>query len=171
MTLAELSLRLRRFADGELSLEALRQSFIPALDADSLDVAESDAAPWAANPDDLRLYWRLIHLFDTADDPDEPALRRLAGRLVTGTEEAGSATTLELFRLLLDQERFCEILRRHERGVISRTGFLSVVAESGYPPHVKLWLQHAHAEALSTLCARLVDGDYAAVAAMVERRP
>jgi hypothetical protein len=46
-----------------------------------------------------------------------------------------------------------------------------VIAESGYPPHVKLWLEHAGPDALGRLCAALVAGDYRAAAAMVERAP
>ena len=171
MTLMELSAHLRRFADGELTLEALRQAFVPVLDADPLDVTRSDARPWTLAPDDERLYWRLIHLFDTGEPGDEAALRPAADRLVRSFESAGSATTLELLRVILDQGRFCEIVARHARGVVSRTGFLSVIAESGYPPHVKLWLEHAPHEALARLCARLEAGEYRAAAALVERAP
>jgi hypothetical protein len=171
MTLDELSTQLRRFADGELDLTALRRAFEPSLDADPLDVARSDARPWADAPDDARLAWRLIHLFDSAPPADEAVLRRLAGRLLRSVADAGSATTHELLRVIADQDRFCEILRRHHAGVISRTGFLSVVAESRYPPHVKLWLRHAGPAALARLCARLEAGEYAAVAGMVEREP
>jgi hypothetical protein len=171
MTLAELSSRLRGFAAGDLTLEALRQSLLPVLEADPLDVALSDAAPWASSPDDARLYWRLVHLFDTAEPDDETSLRPLAARLVRAVDDAGSATTLELLRVILDQDRFCEIVRRTKRGLISRTGFLGVVAESGYPPHVKLWLQHAGPEALDRLCAALAEGRYAEAAGMVERAP
>ena len=84
---------------------------------------------------------------------------------------AGAADVLELLPIVVDQERFCAIVAKHIAGVISRTGFLSVVAESGYPAHVKLWLQHAGRGALARLCARLDDCEYAAVAAMLERAP
>ena len=171
MTLAELADRLRRFADGELTLAALRHSFVPAYDADPLDVERSDARPWSAAPDDARLAWRLIHLFDSAAADDEAALRPLARRLVRSVHDAGSATTHELLRVIADQDRFCEIVRRHRRGVISRTGFLSVIAESGYPPHVKLWLEHAGTAALERLCERLDAGEYGEVAGMLERVP
>ena len=171
MTLDDLSRRLRRFADGELTLEALRASFIPALEADPLDVTLSDSAPWDREPENARLYWRLIHRFDTAELADEPRFRRLAHRLAGAMADAGSATTLELFVLLEDQERFCTIVQRHVAGIISRTGFLSVIAESGYPPHVKLWLQHATPDPLTRLCAALDAGRYAEAATMVERAP
>ncbi len=171
MTLADLTTRLRRFAGGELSLGALQASFLPVLDADPLDVEQCDSAPWDSAPEDSRLYWRLIHIFDNADDEDEPAIRRLAARLATAIAAAGSATTLELLTVLEDQERFCTIVERHLAGVISRTGFLSVIAESGYPAHVKLWLQHADAAALRRLCAALGAGAYQHAGEMMERAP
>lgn len=172
MTLQDLTLRLARFADGELSLDALRESFLPALEADPLDVSASDSTPWDTTPDDARCYWRLLHLFDTPEGgDDEAALRRLAARLVHSVRQAGSTITLELLPILADQDRFCTIVRKHAAGIITRTGFLSVVAESGYPAHVKLWLQHAGAEPLARLCARLEAGEVRAVAGMVERAP
>ena len=171
MTLDALVLQLRRFARAELTLGGLRASFLPVLHADPLGAERSDARPWAERPDDTRLVWRLIHLFDTADDAHEAQLRAQAARLAHAVDDAGSATTLELLRVLLDQERLCTIVERHARGVVSRTGFLSVVAESGYPPHVKLWLEHADGAALARLCDRLGRGRVAEAAAMVERAP
>ena len=171
MTLDALLTHLRRFAAAELSLAGLRAAFLPVLHADPLGAERSDARPWAERPDDTRLVWRLIHLFDTADDAREPQMRAQAARLADAVEDAGSATTLELLRVLLDQERLCTIVERHARGVVSRTGFLSVIAESGYPPHVKLWLEHADGAALARLCDRLTRGRVAEAAAMVERAP
>ena len=171
MTLDDLRDRLRRFAGAELSLAALRAAFLPSLHADPLGAERSDARPWEERPDDTRLVWRLIHLFDPADDAREAALRPAAARLARAIDDAGSATTLELLRLLLDQDRLCTIVERHARGVVSRTGFLSVVAESGYPPHVKLWLEHADGAALARLCDRLAAGEVAVAAAMLERAP
>lgn len=172
MTLEDLIIRLGRFADAELSLDELRLSFLPALEADPLDVSQSDSTPWDTTPDDARCYWRLLHLFDTVETADdEPALRRLAGRLAHAVRQAGSTITLELLPVLADQDRFCTIVRKHAQGIISRTGFLSVVAESGYPAHVKLWLQHAGPEPLGRLCEGLESGDVRAVAGMVERAP
>ena len=171
MTLAELTTRLRTFAAGALSLAALQASFQPVFDADPLDVTLSDATPWDQAPDDARLYWRLIHLFDGAAEAEEERARAMAGNLVRAVDDAGSATTLELLPVVLDQHRFCTIVERHAAGIISRTGFLSVIAESGYPAHVKLWLEHAGPPALAALCARLAGGEYAAAAAMVERAP
>jgi hypothetical protein len=46
-----------------------------------------------------------------------------------------------------------------------------VIAESGYPPHLKLWLEHAPAHPLARLCERLSAGEYDAVAASIERPP
>ncbi len=171
MNLADLTARLRLFAAEEISLKKLRESFMPALEADPLDVTQSDATPWDRAPEDERLYWRLLHLFDTAPDDDEPTMRRIATRLVLAAEHAGSATTLELLTLVLDQDRFCAIVRKHSMGVISRTSFLSVIAESGYPDHAKLWLRHAGADALAALCASMESADYARTAEMLEQAP
>ena len=122
MMLDDLVARLDRFAAGALTLEELRVSFLPALESDPLDVSECDSTPWDTAPDDARCYWRLLHLFDTAEGPDdEAALRRLAARLVHSVREAGSATTLELLPLLTDQDRFCLIVRKHAAGIISRS--------------------------------------------------
>ena len=84
---------------------------------------------------------------------------------------ASPADTIELLPLVEDQPRLCTILARYRAGVISRTGLLGVIANAGYPPHVKLWLQHAGPTALQLLCARLESGDYQAVARMVEEAP
>ena len=171
MTLTDLTSLLDRYASGELTLAAMQQQFAVVLAADPLDVEESDATPWNDAHDESRLCWRLIYLFD-AETEDGEATRRLAGHVVRCLARTGSAgTTFELLPLLLDQERFCGIVRKHEAGIISRTGFLSVLAESGYPAHVKLWLEHASPAALDRLCAMLDAEAYDLVAAALERPP
>jgi hypothetical protein len=172
MTLADLAEHLRTFAEGRLTREELQTHLVPVLAADPLDVAKSDSDPWDRAHHDARLFWRLVYLFETERADDDDALRRLAGRVVECLARTGSAaTTFELLPLIADQERFCAIAAKHGRGVISRTGFLSVVAESGYPSHLKLWLQHAGPAALDRLCNRLAAGDYATAATSVERPP
>ena len=172
MTLATLAEHLRAFAAGERSRDELQEQLAPVLAADPLDVAESDSTPWDHAHDDARLFWRLVYLFETDEADQEEELRRLAGRVVECLARTGSAaTTFELLPVIADQERLCAIAAKHARGVISRTGFLSVVAESGYPAHLKLWLQHAGPEALRRLCERLAAGDYATAAASIERAP
>ncbi len=172
MTLGNLSEHLREFADGAITREELQTRLAPVLAADPLDVAESDSTPWDHAHHDARLFWRLVYLFETEVADEEAELRRLAGRVVQCLAHTGSAaTTFELLPMIADQERFCAIAAKHAGGVISRTGFLSVVAESGYPSHLKLWLQHAGPEALGLLCQRLATGDYATAAASVERAP
>jgi hypothetical protein len=46
-----------------------------------------------------------------------------------------------------------------------------MVAESDYPAHVKLWLQHASPVALERLCVQLGADRYDAVAAGFEAPP
>jgi hypothetical protein len=172
MTLADLADQLRAFAEGRTTRDELQAQLAPVLAADPLDVAESDSTPWDHAHHDARLFWRLVYLFETEEASEDEELRRLAGRVVDCLARTGSAvTTFELLPMVADQERFCAIADKHARGVISRTGFLSVVAESGYPGHLKLWLRHAGPDALAQLCRRLTAADYATAAASLERAP
>lgn len=173
-SLYDLAARLQAFAAGELTREALDAWMAPVLAADPLDVEHSDALPWEDAPDEERLFWRLLYLVESSepDDTEEAALRALAGRVVRCLASTVSpADTLELLPLVIDQPRLSTIVERHGRGLVSRTGFLSVLANAGYPPHAKLWLTHADADALAALCDRLDAGDYAAAARMLERAP
>jgi hypothetical protein len=171
MTLAELRAQLQQFAAGEIDLEVLHRALAPVLAADPLDVEQSSDAPWAEETaDDTRLFWRLVYLLEVADDVD--VLRGHAARILRCLDDTGdSALTYELLPLLFDQERLRVIVAKHAAGVISRTGFLNVVANSGYAPHVKLWLQHAPVAALLHLADLLRAGAYRTAAATLERRP
>jgi len=175
-----LLVRLEALARGALTEEALAAWLAPALHADPLGAERSDAAPWDRAPDEARLFWRLVYLFVDApahagdeDDPAGQAARRaFAGRVAACARSTASpALTHELLPVIADQARLCAIVDKHARGIISRTGFLSVIAESGYPPHVKLWLEHAGHDALGRLCARLEAGEYREAASLVERAP
>lgn len=171
MNLDDLATLLEAYASGTLSLPALQDALAPMLTADPLGAEASDATPWDRAHHDARLFWRLVYLIETELDTGE-APRRVAGRVVAALRGTGSPeVTFELLPLLVDQERLCTIVERHGRGLISRTGFLSVIAESGYPGHVKLWLEHAPVAALQRMCADLARADYARVAAAFERPP
>ena len=170
MSLQELTVQLRRFSDGELALEALQEWFTPILAADSLDVEQSDEGPWEHAADDTRLFWRLVYLFETGGD--EASLRVDAARIIACLESTRDASlTYELLPVVLDQDRLTTIVTKHIGGTISRTGFLSVVAESGYPAHAKAWLERASSAALSDLATLLVTADYREVSRSLERRP
>ena len=172
-SLSGLTFRLDGYARGSVSAAELSRWIDGVLSADPLGAESSDAAPWDAAPDDTRLFWRLVYLFDVeADEAVDAAQRRLAHRIVRCVETAGGAAdVLELLPIVSDQDRFCAIVSKHVAGVITRTGFLSVLAESGYPDHAKLWLAHAAPEHLERLCARLSAGSYGVVARAFERRP
>lgn len=171
MTLADLTALLSRYAAGALPLAALHAQLAPVLAADPLDVEASDPSRWEDGHDEERLFWRLIYLLEREAE-DSERLRREAARVVRCLGSTGSAAdTFELLPLLLDQERLTTIVARHRAGIISRTGFLNVVAESGYPAHVKLWLEHASADALATLAERLERGEYDAAVRAFERAP
>jgi len=152
-------------------LATVHERLLPVLTADSLDVAESDASRWEVALAEERLFWRLVYLFESETE-DSPRLRELARRIVESLSRTGSAeSTQELLPVILDQARLCAIAAKHREGIISRTSFLSVVAECGYPDHIKLWLQHASPEALARLCRRLDAGEYDAVVASFESPP
>ncbi len=173
-SLYDLAARLQAFAAGDLTREALDAWMAPVLAADPLDVEHSDAIPWEDAPDEERLFWRLLYLVESSEpaEDDDATLRAFAGRAVQClASTASAADTLELLPIVGDQPRLCTIVERHARGLVSRTGFLSVLANSGYPPHAKLWLTHADGAALAGLCERLSVGDYGTVARMLERAP
>jgi hypothetical protein len=170
VSLHDLTMQLRRWTGGEIGLLELQDWFVPILSADSLDVEESDDSPWEHAAEDTRLFWRLVYLFETGGD--EEALRVDAERIVACLDSTRDASaTYELLPLVLDQDRLATIVTKHLAGTISRTGFLSVVAESGYPAHAKLWLAHASGPALDRLADRMADAAYQDVAQMLERPP
>jgi hypothetical protein len=170
VSLQDLTTQLRRWTDGEIGLPDLQDWFTPILAADSLDVEESDASPWEHAAEDTRLFWRLVYLFEAGGE--EASLRLAAERIVDCLESTRDASaTYELLPLVLDQDRLATIVTKHLAGTISRTGFLSVVAESGYPPHAKLWLEQASAAALDRLADLMADGEYREVTLMLERPP
>lgn len=170
MSLQDLTTQLRRFGGAEVGLAELQTWFTPILAADSLDVEESDDSPWEHAAEDTRLFWRLVYLFEAGGD--EESLRVAAERIVACLESTRDASsTYELLPLVLDQDRLTTIVTKHLTGTISRTGFLSVVAESGYPAHAKLWLEHAPADALAALADLLTGGSYRDVILVLERRP
>jgi hypothetical protein len=171
VTLSELAHLLEEFAAGVLGRDELQERFTPVLLADPLDVEECDDLPWSARPRETQLLWRLIYLFES-DYPEEEEHRAMARRIVACLENTGNAeATLELLPLVLDQPRFCSIAGKHLAGVISRTAFLSVLAESAYPPHVKLWLEYASPAAVRLLCAWLEEGAYVTAVSAFESAP
>ena len=170
MELPELISILREYAAGDLPIDAVRARLLPVIQSDPLDVAFSEAERWDAGHDDERLFWRLVYLVEGEVEP--PELRDVVRRIVACIDDTRSAAaTHELLPLILDAPRLCAIVEKHRAGVVTRTGFLSVVTESGYPDHVRLWLQHASPTALERLCARLHAGAYAAIADAFESPP
>ena len=171
MTLAELLALLDEYASSRLTLDALQQRLTTLLAGEPLGVERTDSVPWDLAHHDARLFWRLVYLLETTTEESERS-RRNARRIVDAMRATGSAElTFELLPVLLDQDRFCTIVERHVAGTISRTGFQSVIAESGYPPHVKLWLEHAEPPALRRLCEWLERSAYGEAASALERAP
>jgi hypothetical protein len=169
--LYDLAVRLRAYADGTLDRAALDAWCAPVLAGEPLGADYDDDAEWSTSPDEERLYWRLLYLLETTDT-DDAALRALAGRVLDClAHTASAADTLELLPLVADAPRLCTIVAKRAEGIVSRTGFLNVVANAPYPPHVKLWLERAGPTALAALCAAMHDGAWQAVARRVERAP
>lgn len=171
MTLHELAELIGRYSSGEIHLDEVHEQLLPVLAADPLDVEASDSAPWDQAHADARLFWRLVYLFESEPE-DSATLRRTGRRVVACLGQTGSAdVTFELLPLILDQDRLVTIVGRHRAGIISRTGFLSVLAESGYPPHVKLWLEHAGDAALRRLSAAFGEERYDSVSSVLSEPP
>ena len=170
VSLQALTTELRRFSASEIGLAELHAWFNPILVADSLDVEESDESPWLHAAEDTRLFWRLVYLFEAGGDED--SLRSSASRIVQCLDSLGDASaTYELLPLVLDQDRLVMIVAKHLRGTISRTGFLSVLAQSGYPPHVKLWMERAAPSSLAEVGSLLERGSYRDVVRLLARSP
>ena len=171
MELRELAELLREYATGATALAAISERLRPVLAADPLDVAASDPAPWDRAPNEERLFWRLVYLIESGE-ADSPEFRDRIRRVVATLDSTRSAaTTHELLPVVVDAQRLCEIIEKYRAGIISRTSLLSVVAESDYPAHVKLWLQHASPMALERLRAQLGADEYDAVAVGFEAPP
>jgi hypothetical protein len=171
LELHELAELLREYAAGVTPRATLSERLRPVLAGDPLDVAASDPAPWDKAPDEARLFWRLVYFVESGE-ADSPEFRDRVRRVVTTLDSTGSAaTTHELLPVVVDARRLCEIVEKHQAGVVSRTSFLSVIAESDYPAHIKLWLQHASPTALARMCAQLGADEYSAVAASFEAPP
>jgi hypothetical protein len=162
---------LRDYAASTISLEVVHERLRPVLLGDPLDITLTDAAPWDVAPHDERLFWRIVYLIE-AEAEDSPSLRESTYRIVESLARTSSAEiTHELFPILLDQKRLCTVLTKYRAGIISRTNFLSVLAECGYPRHIKLWLKSASHDALGRLCDQLGAYEYDLVAAGFEVPP
>ncbi len=162
---------LRDYAALAISLEAVHERLRPVLLDDPLDITLTDASPWDVAPHDERLFWRLVYLVE-AEAEDNPSLREVMHQIVESLARTSSAEiTYELLPILVDQSRLCAVVTKHRAGIISRTSFLSVLAECGYADHIKLWLQSASHDALGRLCDQLTSYEYDLVAASFEVPP
>lgn len=169
--LFDLAAKLDGFAAGTTTWGELDAWIEAVTSSDPLDVTRSPSTEWDTAPDEERLFWRWVYWIEATPSAD-PERRRVARRFLTCLASTGSAAvTLELLPMVLDQDRLCTIIDRHVHGIITRVSLLSMIAESGYAPHAKLWLEHAGTDALRALCGALERGDYAWVARALERAP
>ena len=161
---------LERFALGEIDLAGLRGWIAPILAADPLGVAETSGAGWETAPERTRLFWRLVYQVEVSTDED--GIRCDTARILACLDSTGDVSiTHDMLPLLLDQERMSTIVERHLAGIISRTSFLSAVSESGYPTHMKRWLEVASPQSLERMATLLRTGAYREVIVTLNEIP
>jgi hypothetical protein len=80
-----------------------------------------------------------------------------------------SGRILELLPLLLARRRICAAVTNVTSGKISRTSFLSLIAESRLSAHVKRWLSEVQSRDIDLLCRALSTEDVGAVHGLIYR--
>lgn len=171
MTLDDLIELLEAYGSATVGFASVQARLLSVLAADPLSIEASESVSWDQAPAESRLFWRLVHFFD-AESSDTEGTRHTARRVVRCLRQTGSAElTFELLPILVDQDRFARIAHRHGAAIISRTSLLSVIAESGYPAHIKLWLEHASPNSLTCLARALEEERYRDVATAFDAPP
>lgn len=149
--------RVRAVATGKETLDGL-QRWLSA-------VFVSDEFPGPCH--DEVLLNRLMFLFEDESVPASVHVTN-AGLIAEALESAlSNDRVLNLLPLLVGYRHLCGVVGKYRGGVISRTGFLSFVAELRYSAELRAWLQKARPEDLDALCTALRDHDVAAVETML----
>lgn len=151
---ASASRYLSQLAQGVSDLGEIRRRFAPAITGrDSFSTG---------NEEDLIA--RVAFVLE--DESIDLAAHRLqAGRLAAALDSRlSNEEILSLLPLILGSPRFCLVLSKLEAGTVSRTGYLSFIAESAYGDEAKRWLLAAPMPALRDLGQMLQDRDYVGVA-------
>jgi hypothetical protein len=69
---------------------------------------------------------------------------------------AGSTEAVEyLFHIVSEKARFLQVLKKHRRGVISRTAFLGFLAEQSWPREVRRRISSLSSDELDLLASAL----------------
>jgi hypothetical protein len=145
---------LSQLAQGVLDLDEMRRRFAPAITGGDLF--------GTGNEGDL-----IASVAFALEDEsiDEEAHRLQAGRLAAALDSPlSNEEILVLLPLILGSPRLCSVLSKLEAGTVSRTGYLSFIAESPYGSEAKRWLLAASMPALRELGQMLQNCDYAGAA-------
>jgi hypothetical protein len=117
---------------------------------------------------DTPLIMKVSNLFEDASLSEDQRMTLLSRvlRVLQGPLHPDDA--VELFPLLMGQDRLCDVVAKHRQGVISRTGFISFVSSARFSAATKRWLLGTTSEGLAYLCRLLQSGDYEEVRAVLE---
>jgi len=120
-------------------------------------VLTTEPAAWES--EEQRLVRSISERVDVASG-DVTRLLRLARNIHTLVEDASSNRTVELLlELIAERERVLGIIRKHAQGTITRTGFLSFVAEQRWPESVRRRVAALSQADIASLATALEDGD------------
>lgn len=157
--------------EGATLRDDLRRWFTPYLVAFPPPRPENEEPTWDPEAGDKAFFWNLVWLFED-DGFTEIEHRELAAKVVQLFRcIPSSATALDVLPLIRREAKLCEAIGKHRAGVISRTGFLSVISENFRFESVRGWLSEATLPSLEELCANLHSGDYLAVEQQLPRPP
>jgi hypothetical protein len=134
----------QRFAAGDISLQELRVLFTPLL---------VDGSVGPGSPDQFAT--ELVYLFE--DDSIEPRQRRLIAERLANLfiEDLTDTERRNLLRLIVAQDRLCEIVSKLLQGIVSRTSFVVFVGKARLPRTLKEHLLGSTPDELSRICADL----------------
>jgi hypothetical protein len=163
--------QLAAVSEGALARSELRRWFTPYLMAFPPERPEDEEPSWDPDADDKALFWNLVWLFDD-DSYTELEHRELATKVVRLIRSVPStATALDILPLIKHEPKLCEVIRKHRTGIISRNGFLSVIAKNFQFDTVRQWLAEASPQSLDELRANLLSSDYIALDRQLSRPP
>lgn len=108
---------------------------------------------------DMELVTRLMHLFedDSLTEVEHRENARILGQALKSP--LSNDRVVELLPLLVGRRRLCLVTSRLIQGKLSRTSFLSHLAQARMPLWLKQWLQSARDGQLEELCDALAEYD------------
>jgi hypothetical protein len=110
----------------------------------------------------------LIFQFEQRDIADA-AVRSEAGAVVAALYNLPARATLAVLPLFWQRQRVAEIIEKHRKGIIPRTGFVAAVGAASLGDRTSQWILSADATALEELSKCLRQVDLAALHQLIER--